>query len=111
MKKEKKSVSEVIEYLGYYLSCMVLFNFLFFINCLLVANNKINEISNKTDQIFTNNNLVDLISVITYDTYNLTTMILVIIIFSLGVFFSISFVKNLVLIILLILVVKVLKFQ
>ena len=87
MKKEN-SVSEVIEYLGYYLSCMVLFNFLFLINCLLVANNKINEISNKSDQIFTNNNLVDLISFITYDTYNLTTLILVIIIFSLGVYFS-----------------------
>lgn len=88
MKKENKSVSEVIEYLGYYLSCMVLFNFLFLINCLLVANNKINEFSNKSDQIFTNNNLVDLISFITYDTYNLTTLILVIIIFSLGVYFS-----------------------
>lgn len=93
MKKEN-SVSEVIEYLGYYLSCMVLFNFLFFINCLIVANNKINEISNKTDQIFVSNNFGDLWPILTYDISNIATLIVVIILFLFGIFCSCYILKK-----------------
>lgn len=93
MKKEN-SESEVIEYLGYYLSCMVLFNFLFLINCLLVANNKINEISNKSDQIFFNNNFVDLLSFLRDDICNIVTLIIVFLLFTIGIFCSCYIIKK-----------------